>query len=395
MLRLLVVLVLLFVSGAVANTSLDDTFCPFSEGTCTDAPIAGLETTGPPYSGANANPYIAEGVNSGSVGRTCNFNPEGTVLPEMPQLYKDFWLLAASQDLYNGRHLGLSTWATECDVNQLTYTDGNTGTNMCGAACGVCFLISGPKGSGVFMVNEIADYDHVGQNGIGLNFHLDHRHNFDIRLWGGASKDIYFKPVPCPVTGGMHVHTYGNYGTFNNAIYLVILNHRSGIKTIHTRGGPGGNQTWVPLARDWTNRWHYESNTGCSTCAPWQAGYGSIDRGSTDGDFELMITSVYDKSVICKGLQPQAAGNTQACVDASSAPLQFDCGGGVSLSGCGFNTTIMNSNYYTGIGSLTNCGKSAPPCATKPAQTTSSDASVFAMPSWFSVSQDPLGFFQN
>ena len=202
----------------------------------------------------------------------------------MPQLYKDWWLLAASQDLYNGRHLGLTTWDSECDVNRLSYTDGDTGTNMCGAACGVCFLISGPKGSGVFMVNEIADYGHVQQNGIGLNFHLDHRHNFDIRLWGGASKDIYFKPVPCPVTGGMHVHMYGNYGkylpplrdvkhlmnikqigTFNNALYMVILNHRSGIKTIHTRGGPGGNQTWVPLARDWTNRWRYETNPGCSS----------------------------------------------------------------------------------------------------------------------------------
>jgi len=93
----------------------------------------------------------------------------------------------------------------------------------------------------------------VGQNGVGLNFHLDDDHWKEVRLWGGASKDIQYKRVPCPVEGSIYIYTYGNY--WENAMYFVIVNHRIGVKAVYNRGGPGGDQEWVPLARDWVNRW--------------------------------------------------------------------------------------------------------------------------------------------
>jgi len=50
----------------------------------------------------------------------------------------------------------IKSWDKHCEVNLLSKEDAENG-EMCGSACGECFLISGPKGASVWVVNEIAD----------------------------------------------------------------------------------------------------------------------------------------------------------------------------------------------------------------------------------------------
>ena len=56
------VVYLVFADVALGNTALDNSWTPLGYGQCTVAPIPGMERVGPPYSGENANPLIAEGV---------------------------------------------------------------------------------------------------------------------------------------------------------------------------------------------------------------------------------------------------------------------------------------------------------------------------------------------
>lgn len=132
----------------------------------------------------------------------------------------------------------------------------------------------------------------------------------------------------------MYILITGNWG--NTAVFLTILNHKIAIRSVETRGGPGGDQTWVALVRDWTNRWHWHvqkvechlqqlrESYGCDTCISFQDGYGDIQRGSTDNDFELRITSWDYQQVICTGLYAKDAGNVMSCKDADGNGLQFD-----------------------------------------------------------------------
>tara|TARA_R110002050_G_scaffold168212_1_gene299397 strand:+ start:208 stop:510 length:303 start_codon:yes stop_codon:yes gene_type:complete len=84
----------------------------------------------------------------------------------MPQLYNDLWLLAASQDLYNGRKVDQqnAAWVADCETKGISESEAANG-EMCGKYCGACALVSGPEGSAIFMINEIADYGAVKTNG--------------------------------------------------------------------------------------------------------------------------------------------------------------------------------------------------------------------------------------
>ena len=63
-------------------------------------------------------------------------------------MHKDGYVLAASQDLYNGRHTS-DSFQTECEISNQGINDTNL---QCGAACGVCFMVSGSQGYAVFIV---------------------------------------------------------------------------------------------------------------------------------------------------------------------------------------------------------------------------------------------------
>ena len=176
-------LLLCVISFTCANTALPSNWVANDYGVCT---YPWVDTTqSPPYSGENADPLIGEAVSSGSRGTTCNFNPGGVPLSGMSPLYKDHWVLAASQSLYNGRKQPEDWTGDDCPTNGYTEQEALTEA-MCGALCGVCVLVSGPEGTGVFMINEIADAGAVGQNGIGINIHIDGDHNSQIRNQGGV-----------------------------------------------------------------------------------------------------------------------------------------------------------------------------------------------------------------
>eukprot|EP01105_Mastigella_eilhardi_P006558 TRINITY_DN18094_c0_g1_i1.p1 TRINITY_DN18094_c0_g1~~TRINITY_DN18094_c0_g1_i1.p1 ORF type:complete len:395 (-),score=73.00 TRINITY_DN18094_c0_g1_i1:68-1219(-) len=330
----------LLLGTALANTKLPDNWTPPTVNECTSPYLASGYHVGPPYTGANADPDIAEGVGSGSVGNTCNFRT-GDVQSHMFAIYKNNYLAAASQDLYAGKHLPSANadWSNECEVDQISRSDAASGRNMCSTLCGECVLVNGVSGSAYFVINEIADYDAVGQNGVGINLHLDDDHALEVRDWLGVSKDITFKRMPCPVSGSIYLYIWGNWGT--NAVYIVAFNHRLGVKAMLNRGGAGGNQEWVPLVRDWTNRWHWE-NYGCDTCIDWQSAYGGIDRNSTKGDFQLQLVANDGDSVVCTGLSKNIkAGAIVECVDENGKGQQFSMPTGMNWQACD-NTTPVN-----------------------------------------------------
>ncbi|KAH3759221.1 hypothetical protein Pelo_8949 [Pelomyxa schiedti] len=321
------------VPRVIGNTALTDSWEPLEYGECTKEPIEGMEFTSPPYTGDNADPEIGEGVGYSPPGLTCGFS--SSVSDYMPTVWTAGYVLAAAQDIYAGMHLPVcdscsnknEDWEAICQPYEISRDDAADGVNMCSLACGQCFIISGTTNtSSIWIVNEIADVNAVGQNGEGLNFHLDTRHCNEVRDWFGVSKDIWWKPVPCPVSGSIHILVSGNWGDV--AVYLTVLNHKVAMAAMEARGGVGGDQEWVPLVRDWTNRWHWESY-GCDTCISWQNGYGGIQRGSTNNDFDLRLTSVDGQQVICRGLFAESAGSVMDCVDEFGEDVQFSDVSGV------------------------------------------------------------------
>ncbi len=93
-------------------------------------------------------------------GTTCNFQ---NYYAAMPQLHRDGYLIAASQDVYNGFHMPddynlnpRSPLAGPgiCDINLANFNEADS-SKMCGQGCGECYLITGPAGSQIYIVNEI------------------------------------------------------------------------------------------------------------------------------------------------------------------------------------------------------------------------------------------------
>eukprot|EP01006_Ploeotia_vitrea_P004449 TRINITY_DN11460_c0_g1_i1.p1 TRINITY_DN11460_c0_g1~~TRINITY_DN11460_c0_g1_i1.p1 ORF type:complete len:574 (-),score=100.81 TRINITY_DN11460_c0_g1_i1:146-1867(-) len=362
--------VLLLTAVALGNVPVPSNFqedVMFPYGKCTD-----------PYKNAAANNWkVGESVQSGSQGKTCNFNPNGAQgLAGLPALYRQGYLLAASQDLYNGFHTA-DNFATTCDTSKAKYANAAAGKNMCGQTCGECFLVNGDLGSAVFMVNEIADIAHVGQNGKGLDFHLDHRHRAEVSPTGAVSRNIQFKRVPCPTTGSIQVRISNNWGPW--ATFFVIYNYRVGLRKVEISGMCNLNKDpsiqcdsdWIPLPRSWTNEWHWEFYD-CAKCPKeWNSkikGMRNVYRTSgkdANTPYQLRLTSVSGEQVICSGIISNKAGKGQkgtiyACVDASGKPQQFNkmpadnkpCAGG------GGSTTGSTTGSST-TGSTT--GSSTPP----------------------------------
>jgi len=324
------------------------------------------ETKSPPYSGDNANPLIAEAVGYSPFGNTCNFRGSGGtplgVLKNLP-LWQQQYVAALAQDLYAGFKLPQSNkdWGAACAVKAISQSQAASGTGMCRSNCGVCFLVSGPSGSAVFFGNEIADFDAVGQNGVGINTHLyngANGHISSVRTWSGVSKDIAIKRVPCPVGDtGIQIYWYANYGSTSNpsssqAVYFTILNHHTEVKTLEIRAaqGTGGDQSWKPLVADWTNRWHFETYSTCAPngCATWQIGWGAITRGSSTNKFELQITDVFGASVICRNLTAQNTGAIVDCLSLSNTPVQLPIPN-VAITPCNgaSYSTIANIGFYS------------------------------------------------
>eukprot|EP00727_Mastigamoeba_balamuthi_P008445 m51a1_g4222 hypothetical protein (732) ;mRNA; f:94933-97929 len=346
---------------ALANVALSDSWKPLAHGVCTKPFLSNGADLSYPYShaahhstptatlhgplcrnrneptvaracsGANADPLIGEGVGSGSQGVTCGFLESN--ISSLPPAWRNHFLLAASQDVYAGQHLRVCEscsnknqyWEDDCSVNKPTRAQAEAGWG-CSKSCGECYVINGPQGSSLWIVNEIADANAVEKDGgKGLNFHLDMRHNNEVRNNGGLHKDIQWKRVPCPTDGAIRIRVAYKHPTYDNAIFFTVLNHALGIRAVLNRGGAGGDQEWVPLVRGWTNSWHWEAYAeyGCPSCPQWQAHYGNVYRGSTAKDFQLKVVAIDGQEVVCAGLTAQKEGFVFTCRDASGTPQQF------------------------------------------------------------------------
>ena len=100
----------------------------------------------------------------------------------MPTLFRDGYVIAASTDLYQGFHLdeAIPQW-DECEYDSgARFSEGNS-AKMCGQGCGECYLVSGPAGSQIFIVQEVADIGAVGISAQGINVNLGMERMLDYR----------------------------------------------------------------------------------------------------------------------------------------------------------------------------------------------------------------------
>ena len=304
-------------------------------------------------------------------------------------LWKQDYIAALAQDLYAGFKLPQQFSSWNCDVNQISESQAAAGTNMCRSNCGVCFLVSGPSGSAVFYGNEIADYGAVGQNGQGIDLHLYNGgtgHISEVRTWSGVSKDISVKRVPCPVGNtGMQIYWYANYDTNSisdsSSAYLVVLNHRTQVKSLRVRAaeGTGGDQSWKPLVADWTNRWHYETYGNCKTCPSWQQGWGGITRGSSAKQFELEVTDIFGAAVVCRNLTSTVADTIVNCQSIAGATLQLPIPE-IAISPCDGSdySTVANIDLYSSaeLAFTTNSGSTGAASSTAATSSTAAASST-------------------
>lgn len=143
----------------------------------------------------STTPAQIQAVGYGGDGTTCSFQKFETA---MPQIHKDGWYIAASTDLYMGFHFPddwnntprAPQWAP-CDYTSGNFNEADS-SKMCGQGCGECYLITGPSGSQIFIVNEVADIGAIGLGGQGLNFNL-----------GSGAGPAGFGPAPCRGADGV------------------------------------------------------------------------------------------------------------------------------------------------------------------------------------------------
>lgn len=226
-------------------------------------------------------------VGYGGDGATCSFQP---YINAMPAIFKDGWLIAASQDVYNGFHLP-DDWSVTprspltpvCDWDGVRFTEADF-SKMCGQGCGECYQISGPAGSQTFIVNEIADIGAIGISGQGVNMNLGTGAggngnpapapcravqggdcNRKVLDYQGPTA-IVMKKVPCPVEGNIQlgIRGFGTTPLSGSNVEMTPLHFRLGIVSMWVRGRDSSEQPtawkWVP--RTWTNKFLFEPGVG-------------------------------------------------------------------------------------------------------------------------------------
>lgn len=281
----------------------------------------------------STTPAQIQAVGYGGDGTTCSFQKFENV---MPLIHKDGYYIAASTDLYQGFHFP-DDWHNSPRAPQFAPCDFTAGgtfseadpSKMCGQGCGECYLITGPAGSQVFMVNEIADMyvikvmqgtnfedsNTVGISCQGLNFNLGSgagpagfgaapcrgaggtldagECNLKVLNYQGPTA-VSVKKVPCPVEGQIQigVHGYNTNSLDGGNLEIVVLHHRLGIKSIWIQGrdaadSPNGWK-WVP--RSWTNKFNFFPSNGLS---------GFVFGSSPTKTFDIKIRPTVGSDLIC------------------------------------------------------------------------------------------------
>ncbi len=214
-------------------------------------------------------------------GNTCDLNghPNSLILPK----------LALSQYRYNEFFSGRGA---------SSYDDFTLGPAE-GRACGACLEITGPNGTLVFIVNEIADINAVANNGRSNNVHLESAYIDLVRDGSGLGYDVVIRPVPCPTTTTIQVkanmwnHLQPWYWT---AVYYTFYQIKEPLKSVEIKAEEGHDQ-WYPLEPTWTNQWKMENYDSSTTSV-----YIPLPD-PVNGPIRFRLTSIYGDVVITNPIQ--------------------------------------------------------------------------------------------
>ncbi len=182
-----------------------------------------------------------------TVGNTCNLNNPGVI--DLPRLaidelnYNEFFTGSGYDDPFDpnvGDHAGSGDW-----VN---------GFSRASKGCGACLRVTGPNGSIVGMVWEIADIAAVGELGAPNHVLIESDSILDVRPSQGPGVDVVLQPVPCPILGGIRLRAQ----IFNDlAVFYTPYNSVYPIERFEFRAE--NHDQWYELHSDWTNRFRYEN----------------------------------------------------------------------------------------------------------------------------------------
>ncbi|HJX40680.1 MAG TPA: hypothetical protein VJ345_04380 [Anaerolineales bacterium] len=155
----------------------------------------------------------------------------GPVADDMPQLYKDGYVMAVNEELFNAGPEGGS---------------GNA------AMAGETYEVAGPDGTITLMVVDLG-LSTGGANQIDIN-----RSAWE-ELYAGSAGALpaALRWVPAPVSGNLKL--YFTSGSSQWYFGITVYNHRVGVAKVEVMGSPGGSTAgqWTELPRDILNRFEH------------------------------------------------------------------------------------------------------------------------------------------
>jgi len=206
--------------AAAAAVETSCTFDPGPDGSGQPAD-AGFESLALRYT----FPIDASGYPTGGAARF------GPVADDMPQLFKDGYVMAVNEELYDAGPVG----------------GGGTAT-MAGETCEV----AGPEGTITLMVAEIGPSS-GDQKTIEVNTPVWGQ----METGGAGAIPVAMRWVPAPVTGSLKL--YFTAGSSQYYFGITVYNHRVGVARVEVAGSAGGATAgqWVELPRIQTNRFEH------------------------------------------------------------------------------------------------------------------------------------------
>jgi expansin (peptidoglycan-binding protein) len=208
------------IAAAVAAAALLAS-CALGTNPGTQDPEAGLEAKALYYTfPLDGDGYPTDGV--------AGFGP---VADDMPQLYKDGYVMAVNEELFNAGPEGGSGEA---------------------AMAGETYEVAGPDGTITLMVADMS-LSTGGANQIDI-----HRPVWEEMYFGSAGAiPVALRWVPAPVSGNLKL--YFTSGSNQWYFGITVYNHRIGVAKVEVMGSPGGatGGQWMELPRDFINRFEH------------------------------------------------------------------------------------------------------------------------------------------
>lgn len=153
------------------------------------------------------------------------------------------WWFRCEHRGYRRRHRRSGQWRHPYGRTGSGYLAGDL-SNSDSKGCGAFLEVTGPSGSVVGIVNEVADIAAVGQYGQPGNVTLEQSYLLGISTTAGPQRAAY-RPVPCPVTTGIGFRCESwDSGNPWLATYITVIHHRHPPASLEIR--PQGTTTSKP-----------------------------------------------------------------------------------------------------------------------------------------------------